>query len=216
MFDEQPKGVVDIFQDTDKGTGGARGPIAPPPPAPVRASGPSKFLLGAIIFAILALAGGGYYYWYSLPRVTVSSAPKSADIEPPTNAAGNAPVNQAPAVNEPATNAAAAVNAPAVNEPATNAAPAVNAPVVSTSPAAVDTDGDGLPDSQEATLGTDLKKADTDGDGLSDGEEVNIYHTNPLKADTDGDGYSDGVEVKGGYNPNGPGKLFVVPATQPK
>jgi hypothetical protein len=60
-----------------------------------------------------------------------------------------------------------------------------------------DTDGDGLPNSTEAQLGTNPTKADTDGDGLTDGAEVTIYHTNPLKADTDGDGISDGREVHG-------------------
>lgn len=51
---------------------------------------------------------------------------------------------------------------------------------------------------------------DTDGDGLTDSEEVDTYHSNPLKADTDGDSFSDGAEVKGGYNPNGPGKLVLT------
>jgi len=41
---------------------------------------------------------------------------------------------------------------------------------------------------------------DSDQDGLSDTEEK-TYGTDPLKADTDGDSYSDGVEVKGGYDP---------------
>ncbi|MDF0707950.1 gliding motility-associated C-terminal domain-containing protein, partial [Flagellimonas okinawensis] len=36
----------------------------------------------------------------------------------------------------------------------------------------VDTDGDGLTDGEEATLGTDPNDPDTDGDGLTDGEEV--------------------------------------------
>ena len=36
--------------------------------------------------------------------------------------------------------------------------------------AAKDTDGDGLPDWQEALYGTDPNKADTDGDGINDGE----------------------------------------------
>lgn len=35
-----------------------------------------------------------------------------------------------------------------------------------------DTDGDGLPDWQEALYGTNLNVADTDGDGISDGEAV--------------------------------------------
>lgn len=60
---------------------------------------------------------------------------------------------------------------------------------------AVDTDGDGLTDAQEADLGTDPNNADTDGDGLTDGDEVNQYGTDPLKADTDGDGLNDGAEV---------------------
>lgn len=37
---------------------------------------------------------------------------------------------------------------------------------------AKDTDGDGLPDWQEALYGTDVNKADTDGDGISDGNAV--------------------------------------------
>ena len=59
----------------------------------------------------------------------------------------------------------------------------------------VDTDGDGLLDSEETALGTDPNDADSDGDGLSDGEEVLTYSTDPLDADTDGDGLSDGDEV---------------------
>lgn len=41
---------------------------------------------------------------------------------------------------------------------------------------------------------------DSDNDGLSDSEE-NLYGTDPKIADTDKDGYSDGVEVRSGYNP---------------
>lgn len=82
----------------------------------------------------------------------------------------------------------------------------------------VDSDGDGLVDSLEVTLGTDPMKADTDGDGLNDGVEINLatdplrdadkdndgltdaveaidIFTNPSLADTDGDGLSDGQEV---------------------
>lgn len=75
--------------------------------------------------------------------------------------------------------------------------------------AAVDTDGDGLSDQEEALFGTDINSVDTDGDGLSDYEEVKTYLTNPLNADTDGDTYPDGSEVEKGYNPNGEGKLEV-------
>ena len=60
----------------------------------------------------------------------------------------------------------------------------------------VDSDGDGLTDTQEVnTTHTNPLDADTDDDGLSDGAEVNTHHTNPLDADTDDDGLSDGAEV---------------------
>ncbi len=41
---------------------------------------------------------------------------------------------------------------------------------------------------------------DSDDDGLTDSEE-RTYGTDPMSRDTDGDGYSDGVEVKSGYDP---------------
>jgi len=44
------------------------------------------------------------------------------------------------------------------------------------------------------------KELDTDGDGLSDTDET-ARGTNPNDADTDGDGYRDGDEVAGGYDP---------------
>ena len=75
----------------------------------------------------------------------------------------------------------------------------------------IDKDGDGLDDTKEVELGTDPNNWDTDGDELSDGDEVLVWKTNPLNPDTDGDKYSDGMEVKGGYNPNGAGKIFEPP-----
>jgi len=46
----------------------------------------------------------------------------------------------------------------------------------------IDSDGDGLLDSEEKALGTDPKNPDTDGDGRSDGDEVRAG-TDPLKFD---------------------------------
>lgn len=54
-----------------------------------------------------------------------------------------------------------------------------------------DSDGDGLSNGTELSLGIDPFKSDTDEDGIWDGEEVNFYQTDPKKADTDGDGISD-------------------------
>ena len=60
-----------------------------------------------------------------------------------------------------------------------------------------DSDGDGIPDAGEASLGTDPLRPDTDGDGLSDYEEL-LLGTDPLAPngydaarDSDGDGLAD-------------------------
>ena len=64
-----------------------------------------------------------------------------------------------------------------------------------------DRDGDGIPNSSEATWGTNPDMADTDLDGLLDGLEVNGFtllripnkvFTDPLDPDTDDDGFCDG------------------------
>lgn len=73
------------------------------------------------------------------------------------------------------------------------------------STASPDTDGDGLTDAEETTLGTNPNNPDTDGDGLNDGAEVNTHNTDPLDSDSDNDGVSDGAEVNThGTNPNNP------------
>ena len=81
--------------------------------------------------------------------------------------------------------------------------PAVYA--VDAAPGDIDSDGDGLLDSEEARLGTDPYNPDTDGDGLTDGDEVNARGTDPLNPDTDFDGLKDGAEVLSyGTNPLDP------------
>ena len=64
----------------------------------------------------------------------------------------------------------------------------------------LDTDQDGLTDTEESALGTDPNNPDSDGDGLSDGEEVTLG-THPSRPDTDEDGVSDGDEVAAGTDP---------------
>lgn len=46
-----------------------------------------------------------------------------------------------------------------------------------------DSDGDGLMDSFEQSIGTSSKEVDTDHDGYSDGDEYNEFGTDPLKGD---------------------------------
>ncbi len=60
----------------------------------------------------------------------------------------------------------------------------------------LDSDGDGLTDTEETTLGSDPFLPDTDEDELLDGEEVKTYQTNPVLPDTDADGLLDGAEVR--------------------
>ena len=64
-----------------------------------------------------------------------------------------------------------------------------------------DCDGDGLTDYAETmTHGTDWNSADTDGDGIEDGVEVTMGLT-PTLWDTDGDGMGDGDELALGTDP---------------
>ncbi len=84
---------------------------------------------------------------------------------------------------------------------------------------AVDSDGDGVSDEEEAALGTDALAADSDGDGLEDGREVNETLTDPTKTDSDGDQWPDGVEVGLGLDPNDAasvGRLPSLPAIAPE
>lgn len=63
-----------------------------------------------------------------------------------------------------------------------------------------DTDGDGISDEEETTIGTDPTSEDTDGDGLSDGIELTSWF-DPLDKDPDGDGRKDLQEYSEGTDP---------------
>lgn len=51
---------------------------------------------------------------------------------------------------------------------------------------------------------TDQSLIDSDGDGLTDSEEINTYKTSPYLEDSDSDGISDKQEVAQGTDPNCP------------
>lgn len=96
---------------------------------------------------------------------------------------------------------------------ATNSGSAiVNVSIVPGMTGDIDTDGDGLTDDEEDTLGTDPNSADTDGDGLDDGEELELG-TDPTLADTDGGGVNDGAEVTNGTDPLDPSDDFDGPTS---
>ena len=80
--------------------------------------------------------------------------------------------------------------------------------VFSTLQGSIDSDNDGLTDTEESILGTDPTDPDTDDDGLLDGTEVDMAEDSgcpdPLNADSDGDGLLDGVEVVTETNPCNP------------
>jgi hypothetical protein len=162
-----------------------------PLPAPV-ASKKGIFIAIAII-VVVAILGAVSWFVYDM-----ISTGKSINT-------GIEKLNTAPQSGAPATVEAPASSASVpVVEPPQSGAPAVQ----QEEPAVVDSDADGLTDTEEVTYGTNPNTADTDADGLTDKEEVKIYQTDPLNPDTDGDSYLDGGEVKNGYNPNGPGKLL--------
>ncbi|MBL4671958.1 MAG: FG-GAP repeat protein, partial [Arenicella sp.] len=58
----------------------------------------------------------------------------------------------------------------------------------------VDSDGDGLTNSEEEIVGTNPNRVDTDYDGLTDKQEVD-GRTDPLRFDTDNDGIGDSVDL---------------------
>jgi alpha-tubulin suppressor-like RCC1 family protein/regulation of enolase protein 1 (concanavalin A-like superfamily) len=75
----------------------------------------------------------------------------------------------------------------------------------------LDTDGDGLPDALEISIGTDPTRKDTDLDGMSDGFEV-AYGLNPRLNDGSGDLDNDGVINQEDARPNNPavGRLNIT------
>jgi len=72
--------------------------------------------------------------------------------------------------------------------------------------APIDSDGDGLTDSEEVNIGTDPNNPDTDGDGISDGDEVNagsdpLDPCDPIATP----GCFTGIHIPTAFSPNGIG-----------
>ncbi len=67
--------------------------------------------------------------------------------------------------------------------------------------ACIDTDADGLFDTEETTYGTDSSDTDSDDDGLTDYDEIVTYGTDALVSDSDSGTISDGEEITNGTDP---------------
>lgn len=202
---------IDIFSEADT-SAPAAGEIAEEgvksPGFPVKIV---AIIAGAVV--VLGIAGFGIYQFVLKKPVSTPEpvpAEEILDTEQSTNETTN--TEETTNAEQPAEQPGGAIPIEADQsiQPPTPVVPPV--PVNVAPPA--DSDGDGLTDEEEARYGTDKNVVDTDNDGLSDREEMQVYKTNPSNPDTDGDGFSDGTEVKGGYNPNGPGKLVTIPTEQ--
>ncbi|MGS0674438.1 collagenase [Shewanella sp. 0m-4] len=67
----------------------------------------------------------------------------------------------------------------------------------------VDSDGDGVPDSQDAFPNDPTETSDTDGDGV--GDNADVFPTDPTEwADSDGDGIGDNADTDGPVDPVDP------------
>lgn len=201
IFDDKNE-PADIFADIpSEKAPPATGYSSGTTPLPVGASG--VILEGAtfgkkwvVVVVLMALIGGGvgFFILARKPAVTVpADTPTVTETAPIAPQPEPQPIPQPEPEPEPQP-----VSEPETVQPSNN----------------MDTDGDGLTDTQEGALGTNPNKVDTDEDGLNDREEVQVYLTDPLNPDTDGDSYSDGDEVKNLYNPKGPGRLGDIPVVQ--
>jgi hypothetical protein len=225
--------VDDIFADTDKAPAinptPGMAPVTPASiasaPAPMPAAGTApvaeedfggqaragkvlKLLL--IMIVILGVLGTGAYFVYTkyLTGIFNNAAVKTPLVQNATTtpAPGVAPIDNAGQPGLIAPTSSPDLSVPPVSNLITTSTPSLN-PTSSQGVLPGTTPVIAPPATTAPAIGAVNNGVDTDHDGLTDYEEVHVYHTNPLNPDTDGDGYLDGAEVKGGYDPNGPGKL---------
>lgn len=156
-----------------------------------------KIVTFAIIGIVIAGGIGATYFGYQFISGYDFNSGRTADVIPQD--ANNQPVSENAVSGE--------------NETTGNNGTEIATAIIEETEEIIDSDGDGLTDSEEKALGTKIDMADTDNDGLTDWAEIRIYKTDPLNADTDGDGYKDGQEVVNGYDPAKPGsaRLYEVP-----
>lgn len=128
------------------------------------------------------------------PAATIEATPAPTEV-PETPEATATPLPETPEATE-----VAATPSPAPVE-ASPTPTEVLATAIPDSPQDIDSDDDGLDNSEEIALGSDPDNPDTDNDGLSDGVEELVLITDPLNPDTDDDGVTDGQELELGTDP---------------
>ena len=112
------------------------------------------------------------------PTPTPTPSPSASPTSSPTPMPSVSPTASAtptPATPTPVTSATPTSTPTATATPTLDPSPTATATPIPTEPPTTpdpDSDGDGLTDSEEASLGTDPSRTDTDIDGLSDGAEV--------------------------------------------
>lgn len=162
-----------------------------------RKEGKNIFLIGAIIFLIVAI-GGAAVYIFLLKDDTTEVVVNQND-----NTTINSNKNKN--VNNSNSNINSNVN---VNTNSAQNSNTVNINTNTTNNANIDVFAN-LNTNTTTNFNTNTtinSSLDSDFDDLTDVEEV-LYGTNTALADTDSDGYVDGLELSGGYDPSGSGRL---------
>lgn len=162
---------------------------------------PETVFVGATALSVMvfpaATPGGTVMYYAYADDVRL-------DVTIPVTVAEAAVTTTVPAESlpgSPEATAAGGASLPTQTNPSTEStAPSTAQPLTVTTE--VDTDRDGLSDTDEASC-CDPNDPDTDDDGLSDGDEVHIWNTSAGFTDSDNDNLSDYEEVIDfGSNPN--------------
>ena len=182
--EEQKFSISDIYVMPDRYRGaGSAGKVVSG--GGVSAGGGKKpwtLIIAVVVVLVIVVSTAIVFFTLNLgqeqTQVALNNASSNVNTAAPVNTAANANAN---------TNANA--NAP-VNE-AVSAPENVNANVPAEE------------ESEIITVPAELPKSlDTDNDGLTNTEEA-LYNTEVSEPDTDGDGYNDGLEVENSYNPAG-------------
>lgn|GEM_PF-4794594 len=121
---------------------------------------------------------------------TVSSTSIISPTTLPSTTIASITTTSSTTTQQSSTTSSTTTTVPPTNTPPQTTQPTITTAAPTNPPIEIDTDGDGLLDSQEKEFGTDPFSRDTDADGLTDNQEIKIG-VDPLKRDTDNDGIID-------------------------